>query len=453
MTQPENNKQGKQAAAPCRNALARELFRMTWPMLFGVLSLMSFQLADSAFIGQLGVLPLAAQGFTVPMYQLVIGFQVGLGIATTAVISRALGAKDQPFARLLAGAVVLLGAVLIGLLCLLIWFLRDLILRGLGAGPEVYPAVAEYWSVWLPSAWVGAMVYFGYSISRANGNTLLPGWLMVFTSLLNIVLDPIFIFVFEFGLPGAAMATLLSFTLGGLIVYPKVLQHGWLLIQWQRQRLMVASRRLLHIMAPAMLSQLLPSISALLATALLASYGESAVGAWGLGTRFEFFSIVIVLALTMSMPPMVGRLLGKQDFQSIRTLVNMAVIFVLGLQALIGVIWWVSAEPLSELFSSDVEITNILALYIQTMPLSYGPLGVCILMVSVNNALGLPMRALLTSLFRLFLCYLPFLWLGSHFYGLSGVFWGGMVGNCVAGFMAWSLYKQGIRLLSNKEKI
>ena len=69
-------------------SLPRQLFIMTWPMLFGVLSLMTFQLADSAFIGQLGRDPLAALGFTLPMQQLIIGLQVGLGIATTAIISR-----------------------------------------------------------------------------------------------------------------------------------------------------------------------------------------------------------------------------------------------------------------------------------------------------------------------------------------------------------------------------
>ena len=59
-------------------SLGRQLYTMTWPMLFGVLSLMSFQLVDSAFIGQLGVLPLAVQGFTLPIQMIIIGIQVGL---------------------------------------------------------------------------------------------------------------------------------------------------------------------------------------------------------------------------------------------------------------------------------------------------------------------------------------------------------------------------------------
>ncbi|MCW8977405.1 MAG: MATE family efflux transporter, partial [Marinobacter sp.] len=87
-------------------SLARQLYSMTWPMLFGVLSLMTFQLADSAFVGQLGRDPLAALGFTLPMQQLIIGLQVGLGIATTAIVSRTLGAGDELRAFRLGGLII-----------------------------------------------------------------------------------------------------------------------------------------------------------------------------------------------------------------------------------------------------------------------------------------------------------------------------------------------------------
>ena len=84
-------------------SLGQQLFKMTWPMLFGVLSLMSFQLVDSAFIGQLGVLPLAAQGFTLPIQMIIIGIQVGLGIATTAVIAKAIGLTTHALPTSLEG--------------------------------------------------------------------------------------------------------------------------------------------------------------------------------------------------------------------------------------------------------------------------------------------------------------------------------------------------------------
>src|SRR6056297_2771372 len=98
---------------------------MTWPMLFGVLSLMTFQLADSAFIGQLGRDPLAALGFTLPMQQLIIGLQVGLGIATTAIISRTLGAGDELRAHRLGGLIIVVGGSLVLALGVALWFLRN----------------------------------------------------------------------------------------------------------------------------------------------------------------------------------------------------------------------------------------------------------------------------------------------------------------------------------------
>jgi len=141
-------------------SLPRQLFTMTWPMLFGVLSLMTFQLVDSAFIGQLGRDPLAALGFTLPMQQLIIGLQVGLGIATTAIISRTLGAGDQLRAERLGGLVVTVGATLVIILCIALWLLQTQIMAGLGAEQSLLPLIRSYWIPWLLSAWTGAMMPF-----------------------------------------------------------------------------------------------------------------------------------------------------------------------------------------------------------------------------------------------------------------------------------------------------
>lgn len=428
-------------------SLARQLFSMTWPMLFGVLSLMTFQLTDSAFIGQLGRDPLAALGFTVPMQQLITGMYVGLGIATTAIISRTLGQGEGLHAQRLGGLVVTIGATLAVLLCLSVWLFQGPILDLLGAETELRPVIRGYWAPWLVSAWTGAALYFGYAVCRANGDTRLPGYMMVATSLINIALDPLYIFVFGWGLPGAAWATITAFALGALVVYPTLTRRQWLRFDLFQLQLVQAIRRLVGIMAPAMVSQLMPPISAMLATALVAGFGSAAVAAWGLGTRLEFFSIVVVLALTMSMPPMVGRMLGAGELEKVRRLVRLAVRFIVLWQLAIGLIWLVASGFVAELFSRDGHVQEIMVSYLLRVPLSYSGLGVCILMVSINNALGMPMRALLISTLRLFACYLPMLWLGAQLAGLPGLMTGALVGNLAAGGMAYLLYRQGMRQL------
>ncbi|MDO3721293.1 MATE family efflux transporter [Marinobacter sp. chi1] len=438
------------SSLPENTSLSRQLYSMTWPMLFGVLSLMTFQLADSAFIGQLGRDPLAALGFTLPMQQLIIGLQVGLGIATTAIISRTLGAGDELRAFRLGGLVITVGGALVLLLCLGLWLFQSQIMTALGAEATLLPMIRSYWLPWLIAAWTGAVLYFGYSVCRSHGDTKLPGYMMMATSLLNIALDPLYIFVFDWGLPGAAWATVTSFALGCLVIYPKILKRQWARFDLGQLALGRALRELNGIMAPAMVSQLMPPLSAMLATALVAGFGSAAVAAWGLGTRLEFFSIVVVLALTMSMPPMVGRMLGAGDIEQIRKLVRIGVRFVVVWQLAIGLIWLVASGLVSELFSSDGQVQDVLAGYLVRVPLSYAGLGVCMLMVSVCNALGLAMRALLVSTLRLFLCFLPLLWIGSQLGGIYGLMTGATIGNLFAGAMAYSFYRAGMNGLRTR---
>lgn len=428
-------------------SLSKQLFQMTWPMMFGVLSLMSFQLVDSAFIGQLGILPLAAQGFTMPLQMVIIGLQVGLGIATTAVIARVLGAQQPQKAKQLGGLVIILGAVMIFTMCLIIWFSRGLILSLLGAQADVFPVIDSYWPVWLASCWTGAMIYFAYSVCRANGDTKLPGLMMVITSILNMILDPIFIFHFDLGLNGAAWATILSFSIGFCIILPSIFKRHWISFSWHDLPIAQSIKELNAVMSPAMMSQLLPPLSSMMATKIIAGFGAAAVAGWAMASRIEFFAIVVVLALTMSIPPMVGKMLGAKQFDDIQKLIRIAAKFVLTWQIGLAILLFIVAKPLANLLSTDSNVISVIQAYLMWVPISLSSLGICMLMVSVCNALGVSMRALTISILRLFACFLPMIWLGSTLFGLHGVFMGALVGNTMAGIMAWIMYNKAVHNL------
>ncbi|CAH0535521.1 hypothetical protein VST7929_03092 [Vibrio stylophorae] len=410
-------------------------------MLFGVLALMSFQLVDSIFISRLGVIPLATQGFTMPLQMLIIGIQVGLGIATTALISRALGSKNQNLATELATIILCFGTLLIAAFATLLWFLRAPILSALGAQSAVFPVVDVYWPWWLLSSWVGAIFYFFNSICRANGNTKLPGAMMVVTSLLNMVLDPIFIFTLGLGIQGAAIASLLAFVLATLIMAPKIIGQGWLNSHWRQFEWRNQLKNIQVMMAPAMLSQLLPPVSALFATKMVASFGAATVAAWALGSRIEIFSIVTVLALTMAMPPMIGNLMGQRQFVQIEQLFRLSCRFIVLWQSAIALILLFARPWLSPVMAPEQAVQSVLNIHLLWVPISLGPLGVCMIMVSSANALGQPMRALLISAMRLFLCYLPFVGVGvllaKSQESLAYIFIGVLLGNLCAGLCGW----------------
>nr|WP_277619575.1 MATE family efflux transporter [Shewanella mangrovi] len=428
--------------------LAATLFKATWPMVFGVLSIMSFQLVDSAFIGQLGVIPLALQGFTMPLQMVIIGVQVGFGIAATVLIAKLLGAQQPLVAKQMAGLVVSLGCAVIGIVCLLLYLCRFPLLSALGATDAVHPLVSSYWAWWGLSAWLGALQYFLYSVCRANGNTMLPGIMMVVTSVLNIALDPLFIFVLDWGINGAAIATCVSFLCGILIVAYRLQHSHWLSLRRSELQIGRALKQVGHIFFPAVMSQLMPSLSAILATKLLASFGAAAVAAWGLGSRVEFFAIVVVLALTMSLPPMISHALGAGKLERIAQLVRVALLFVLGWQLFIGILSWLAADGLAHLMSAEEQVSHILRQHLLLVPFSLGALGCCMILVSVSNALGKSYVALLISLVRLFVLFLPCIWLGAQLGGIQGIFVGAFAGNLLAGTFAYLTYRKTMASLA-----
>ena len=150
----------------------------------------------------------------------------------------------------------------------------------------------------------------------------------------------------------------------------------------------------------------------------------------------------------MALPPIVGNLKGRGELRQILSVVKLACGFVIGIQILLAVIMLGVANPLANALSNNSEIVANLTDYFAFVPLSYAALGVCMITVSVCNALGFATTALFISILRLFMCYLPLLWLGSYFYGLTGLFIGMACGNTLSGIVGWQLFKQQYKRLT-----
>lgn len=429
------------------DSLGMTLWRQTWPMAIGVLALLGFQLVDSAFIARLGTAPLAAQSFTFPLSFLIIGIQVGLGIAIAALISRALGANEQARARRLGSLVLLAGGGIIALLAIGLWLAQEGIFSRLGADATSLGLIRAYWPPQLLAAWLGALLYFGYSLFRAHGDTWLPGKMMVITSLINLALDPLLIFGIGpwdgMGLPGAAWATVVAFSTGLAVLARRLKRTDWLSGTGLVGEMHLSAGAFFGIAGPAMVSQLMPPLAAMLAISVVATLGETQVAAWGLASRLETLSLMVVLALTMSLPPWLGRCYGTGDWDQINRLLQLALKVVVVWQLSLGILMAVLSPWAALALSGNPEVRDDLATLIRFLLPSYAALGICMLVVSAGNALGWPLRAMLMSGARLFIFYLPCLWLGAWLMnGLTGLAIGAAVGNLLAGLAAWQLLRR-----------
>lgn len=441
------------AAFMQQRELAITLWRQTWPMAIGVLALLGFQLVDSAFIARLGTSPLAAQSFTFPLSFLIIGIQVGMGIAIAALISRALGGGEDARAKRLTSLVLIAGGGVIGSLAVVLWLIQVPVFRLLGADEAALGYIRSYWGLQLFSAWLGALLYFIYSVFRAYGDTRTPGKMMVLSSLINLVLDPLLIFGVGpwsgFGLPGAAWATAIAFSVGLVLTSGTLSRCQWVTREDIWPECQRSWRPFIGIAAPAMVSQLMPPLAAMLAITAVAGLGDTYVAAWGLASRLETLSLMVILAMTMSLPPWLGRCYGAGDWAQIQQLMRLALKVAVIWQLSLGVLLALGAPWVAMALAGNPEVQGELALIIRFLLPSYAALGVCMLVVSAGNALGWPLRAMLLSSARLFICYLPCLWLGAYLYGWTGLAAGAAVGNLAAGLMAWLLLR---RILSRPHR-
>ena len=441
------------AAVMQQRELAITLWRQTWPMAIGVLALLGFQLVDSAFIARLGTAPLAAQSFTFPLSFLIIGIQVGMGIAIAALISRALGAEEHARAKRLSCLVLMAGGAVIACLGLVLWWLQVPLFQLLGADDTSLAYIRAYWGPQLLAAWLGAVLYFMYSVFRAHGDTRMPGKMMVVSSLVNLALDPLFIFGVGswdgWGLPGAAWATAVAFSVGLLLTGRKLHRSQWATTDGIGREAKRSWRPFMGIAAPAMVSQLMPPLAAMLAIAAVAGLGDTQVAAWGLASRLETLSLMVILAMTMSLPPWLGRCYGAGDWGQIQRLLRLALKVAVIWQLSLGVLLALASPWVAMALAGNPEVQSELALLIRFLLPSYAALGVCMLVVSAGNALGWPLRAMLLSSARLFICYLPCLWLGAQLFGWTGLAAGAAIGNLLAGLTAWFVLK---RILSRPHR-
>ncbi|MFQ3338249.1 MAG: putative MATE family efflux protein [Colwellia sp.] len=426
--------------------VANTLKRMTIPMIYGMVLLMTFNLVDTFFVGLLGTQPLAAISFTFPVTFTVLSVMIGLGIGTSAVIAKFLGRKDTKSAKNAATAALYLAAIIVACLSTVGYFITDPLFTLLGAQPSLLPLIHQYMDIWYIGSifLIGPMV--GNAVLRASGDTKTPSIIMGSAGLINAVLDPIFIFGFgpipAMGIQGAAIATLISWFFGlGFVLYILTKKHDLIhTTMLPMKDLITACRHILKIGLPAAGANMLTPIAAAIMTAIVATYGELAVAAFGVGSRLESIACLLVLALSMTLPPFISQNFGAGQLKRVEVAYKISIRFILAWQIVIYILLALSAHWIASIFTKESEVADLIKLFIWMLPLGYGLQGIVILTNSSFNALHKPMTALVLSVVRLFVCYLPLAYLGSVLFGLVGLFAGALLGNILMAMISHRLF-------------
>jgi putative MATE family efflux protein len=421
---------------------------MTLPMIIGMVMLMTFGLVDTFFIGMLGTQELAAISFTFPVTFTVISLNIGLGIGTSAVIARYLGSGKSAQAKQAATGALMLAFVLAIVLAVIGVLSIEPIFTLLGANEDLLVHIHDYMVVWYLAGVFLAMPMVGNSVLRASGDTKTPSYIMAFGGFVNALLDPLLIFgwgpVPAMGIQGAALATLIAWGIGLVyILYLLAVKRQLIeprLLTWPQ--LKNSTGGILKIGLPAAGANMLTPISAGILTAIVATYGPASVAAWGVGGRLESIASIVVLSLSMSLPPFISQNFGANQLVRVKQAYRLCVRFVLLWQLFIFAVMFMLSGVFASIFTVEQEVADLIQLYLVIVPLGYGAQGVVILTNSSFNAMHKPMSALMLSALRLFVFFVPISFFGSQLYDLEGMFWAGILANVLTGLVAYLWFRK-----------
>ena len=405
-------------------SLGRLLLRFSGPAILAMASGALYNVVDAIYLGQLGHRPLAAVTVAFPVMVAVMAVASGTGVGAASAIARLLGGGKRAAARRASGNTLLLVAIWGVVTPVVMLPLLDPILRLCGASDDVLPLAHSYMSILATTAFV---TFFAVTVNhtiRAEGNAVLPMIAMVAASLVNIALDPIFIFGLDLGVRGAAWATVAGRTVGMVI-------QAWYLLSprcqlrprmqdfvpdlaawWEIYRTGFAS---------TVRSLVSAAIFAVMNT-IAATFGDMAVAAVGIVLRLTTFVMMPCFGLTQGYLPIVGYNYGAGRLRRVRRVTLMAAGWATALTTTAAGLFILAPGLFVRLFAPDPELYALATRALRLFCLGLAPAGASVLFSAFFQGIGRGFPALVLTVARQLVFFLPALLVLPRFLALDGVF-------------------------------
>ena len=384
-----------------------------------------YNMVDSIFIGQ-GVGPMAISGLAVtfPLMNLSTAFGTLVGAGAATMLSVLLGQKNYKAANKVLGNVVSLN-IIIGLVFMAIALIFiDPILYFFGASENTLPYAKEYISIIL----IGNVVthlYFGLNAAmRSSGNPKKAMGLTIFTVVFNTILDPIFIFVLDMGIAGAAWATVIAQTIAMLVVLhhfndktrPFHFEKGIL-----RLDMRVAKDSLSIGMGPFLMNAAACLVTLFINQQLRKYSGDLGIGAYGICNRFIFMFIMICMGLNQGMQPIAGYNYGARQYSRVKEVFWKTAKLAMVMTTLCFIFGMFFPETAVGIFTHDKELVELSAKALRINVLVFPIVGFQMIATNFFQSLGMVRKSVILSLSRQILFLLPLLYALPLWFGANGV--------------------------------
>ena len=384
-----------------------------------------YNMVDSIFIGQ-GVGPLAISGLAVtfPLMNLSTAFGTLVGAGAATMLSVLLGQKNYKAANKVLGNVVSLNIILGFLFMAVALIFIDPILYFFGASENTLPFAKEYIQIILYGNII-THLYFGLNAAmRSSGSPKKAMALTIFTVIFNTILDPIFIFVFDMGIAGAAWATVIAQTAAMFVVLhhfsnrerPFHFEKGIVSLDMR-----VAKDSLAIGMGPFLMHAAACLVTLFINQQLRKYSGDLGIGAYGICNRFIFMFIMICMGLNQGMQPIAGYNYGARKYSRVKEVFWKTAKIAMGITTICFLIGMFIPKAAVGIFTHDEELMTLSAKALRILVIASPIVGFQMIATNFFQSLGMVKKSVILSLSRQILFLLPLLYLLPLGMGANGV--------------------------------
>ena len=386
------------------------MWTMAAPMMAGMAVHTLYIIADTAFIGTLGTEALAAATFVGPVFFLMVAMTMGLSTAVTALVAHAVGRRDADGADRVAGTAMSFGIALgFGMAVLGLWS-GPTLLGHLGASGENAVFAWQYFQI----ISLAVPLFFISSIFRSvltgEGDARTPMLVLFGSTVLNIVLDALFILVLDLGLRGAALATVASVvvslsTFAFLILRRRTAYVRFRVVNLAPSRSVLS--RLVALAAPTAAGMAVMAVGGLLLNRLLAGFGELSVAAYGAASKVDMIVALPIMGLAGAAVSVVGMFAGAGRVDLVRSTALYTYRWAVLLASLIGIAAFLGSHRILSLFTDDTQAISIGHTYLGFMILAYPMMAFGMTSGRLLQGIGYGVPSLLITSFRVLIVGVP----------------------------------------------
>ena len=354
----------------------KQLLSFAAPMLLGLIFQQMYNTVDSIVVGNyVSSQALAAVGTTGPLINTLLGFFNGFSTGATVVIARAYGARDRKSVHDAVHTTILTTFLMAILFTGLGMYLTPYLLRMMKTPEDMMSEATTYLRIYF-SGVVGLMFYnIGSGILRAVGDSRRPLYFLIFSAVMNIVLDLLFVCSFHMGVAGVAYATIISQILSAILVIIVLMrsQEDYRLIPRELRINGPILSRILRIGLPAAIQTSVISFSNVFVQAYINEFQSSCMAGWTSYNRLDAFAWLPMLCLGMANTTFVGQNLGAGKLDRVKKGVNIGILIAMAGTAIIVVPLMCFSDTMLKLFNSDPEVLRYGRMFVLYMSPFYIP--------------------------------------------------------------------------------